>query len=138
RDQAASESESEVSRSRIGRLVRTITDALSRRTQGTSAEFQQALKIRSIRAALLMNDLETSWRELRRSPELDPRLLDPSTLRDLSDALIRLEAYSLVLDIERFRVRSLKPGSPAWVESRYTLALAFYRDGHPDRARSVL
>jgi tetratricopeptide (TPR) repeat protein len=137
-DQAASESESEISRTRVGRLIRAITESLSTRTQGSSPEFQQALKLRSVRAALLLNDLDAARRELRRPPELDPRLLDPSMLRDLSDALIRLEAFGLAVDIERFRARTLKPGSPAWVESRYLLAFAFYRDGHPDRARSVL
>jgi tetratricopeptide (TPR) repeat protein len=137
-DQAASESELEVSRIRIGRLVRTITEALSGRTQGTSIGFQQAVKLRAIRAALLMNELEAARRELRRPPELDPRQLDASMLRDLSDALIRLEAFGLAVDVERFRARTLKPGSPAWVESRYVLALAFYRDGRPDRARPVL
>ena len=63
---------------------------------------------------------------------------DADGLRDLADTLVRLEAYGLAVDIERLRIKSLKPGSPGWFESRYGLALAFYRSQKRDDARKVI
>ena len=57
---------------------------------------------------------------------------DDELLRELADAYQRLDAFALAIDVERFRSSRLAPGSLPWFESRYGLALAYYR---ADRAQ---
>jgi hypothetical protein len=137
-DRAAADLAADAGPGRLGRLARLVAEAVARRGEGQSPRFQNELKLRLIRAALLANDVASARRDLRRPPDFDPTLLDAGSLRDLSDAFLRLEAYGLAVDVERFRGRSLKPGSLDWLESRYTLALALYSDGKADRARPIL
>ena len=66
------------------------------------------------------------------------RVRAPDDLRDLADAFLRLDAPGMAVEVERLRGRRLKPGTPAWLESRYLLALALYRDHKSDDARSII
>ena len=63
---------------------------------------------------------------------------DDGLLRDLADTYFRLESYPLAADAERLRASKLAPGSPAWFEARYNLALASFRDGKAKDARQII
>ena len=95
-------------------------------------------KLRAVRALVFAGDLEAARRLLRADPALDPAAFDLDDLRDLADAFLRMDAPAMAVEVERLRGRRLKPGSPAWLESRYLLALALYRDRKPGDARSII
>ena len=63
---------------------------------------------------------------------------DPELLRDLADLYLRLDAFALVIDVERLRAGRLTPGSLPWFEARYGLALAYYRSDRLKEARQVI
>ena len=62
---------------------------------------------------------------------------DP-VLRDLADIYARLEAFELAVDAHRLRSRRAVPGSLAWLDARYGLALALYRTGKAEEARRII
>ncbi len=136
-DRATESVDTDAGRLRLGRMMRIITDGLA---QGVAMPERDAaeLRLRAVRAAILAGDAVAARAELRREPALDPSNYDLDGLRDLADALLRLDAPALAVEVERLRARRLKPGSPAWLESRYMLALALHRDGKPDAARSLI
>lgn len=136
-DRAAEAVESDANRLRLGRLDRAITEGLSRNGKVPDT-LAPGLKLRSIRAAILAGDSELARRLLRAEPPLDPNDFAPDDLRDLADAFLRLDAPGMAVVVERLRGRRLTPGTPAWLESRYLLALALYRDRKPADARSIL
>jgi tetratricopeptide (TPR) repeat protein len=136
-DDAASAVETDVNRIRLGRLTRAITDGLARDGR-VPAPLAADLKLRAVRAAIFAGDPEGARRLLRAEPALDPSGFDVNGLRDLSDAFLRLEAPALAVEVERLRGRRLATGSHAWLESRYTLALALYRDGKAVDARALI
>lgn len=136
-DHAADAVDSDAGRLRFGRLIRIITDGLARRADLPSA-LAAELRLRAVRAAIFTGDLEAARRLFRGDPPLDPGDYDLDGLRDLSDAFLRLDAPGMAVEVERLRARRLKPGSAAWLESRYVLALALYRDRKADDARDII
>ncbi len=136
-DHAADAVNSDANRLRLGRLIRIITDGLARRGDFPPT-LASELRLRTVRAAVFAGDLDAARLAFRGDPPLDPADYDLDGLRDLSDAFMRLDAPGLAVEVERLRARRLKPGSAAWLESRYILALALYRDRKPDDARAII
>ena len=81
----------------------------------------------------------TSGRARRSATDRSPQSTanDP-LLRDLADIYTRLDAYELAVDVHRLRTRRTAPGSLAWLDARYGLALALYRSGKADEARRII
>ncbi len=136
-DRAADAVDSDVGRMRLGRIARGLTDGLARAGK-VPDELAASFKLRAVRAAIFAGDPEAARRLLRSDPALDPAAFDADDLRDLADAFLRLDAPGMAVEVERLRGRRLEPGSPAWLESRYLLALALYRDGKLDDARALI
>jgi tetratricopeptide (TPR) repeat protein len=137
-DHSADATESDVNRSRTGRILRLFLQAGVRHvdamTPGAVAEY----RLRVIRAEIAIGDSTTARRGFAGPQAPNLADLDADGLRDLADAYMRVEAYGMAIDVERLRVRGLKPGTPAWLESRYGLSLALYRDRKPRDARRVI
>ena len=136
-DHAADAVDSDANRVRLGRLMRAVTDGLDRKGLVPPA-LAPEFRLRAARAAIFAGDADAARRAFRAEPALDPGAYDLEGLRDLTDAFLRLDAPGLAVEVERFRERRLKPGSPSWLESRYILALALYRDRKPDDARAII
>jgi len=137
-DREAGESESDVHRARSGRLIRALLDVPLRDIDALTPPQRAEVRLRSIRATAFVAELDAARRALRATHNWDPADLDLDGLRDLADTFVRVEAYGLAVDVERLRARRLRPGSLAWLQSRYVLGLALDRDRKRDDARQVL
>ena len=95
------------------------------------------VRLQHARALLFSGDPPASRREvIAWGGPKDPD--DPELLRDLADLYLRLEAFGLVIDVERLRAGRLATGSLPWLEARYGLALAYYRSDRVKEARQVI
>jgi hypothetical protein len=127
-DHIASDSESDLRIRRFGLVLRVLlTHALDRPDELPEDQAAE-LRLRLTRSLLFRGDDQAARRTLTtwngRPPENDDRFL-----KDLADTYSRLEAYAMVIDVERLRLKRLATGSPTWFEARYQLALAEYRAG---------
>jgi TolA-binding protein len=136
-DRAASESESDVTRRRIGLISGVMTNRIIDHLDQIPANLQDEARLHHVRALLLAGDQVaskkelTSWGGFTGSP-------DDEMLRELADTYVRLDAFALSIDVERFRASRLSPGTLPWFESRYGLALAYYRAERPKDARQII
>ncbi len=137
-DHSADATESDVNRSRIGRILRLLLVAGARHLDKLPPAGQAEARLRAIRAEIAVGDTESARRAFTEPNGPNAADLDPDSLRDLADAYFRVEAYGMAIDVERLRIRGLKPGSPEWIESRYGLALALYRDKKPREAQRII
>jgi hypothetical protein len=127
-DHVASDSESDLRIRRFGLILRVLLNHALDRPDELPEDQAAELRLRLSRSLLFRGDdvaarkTLTTWNG--RPPENDDRFL-----KDLADTYFRLEAYAMVIDVERLRLKRLTTGSPAWFEARYQLALAEYRAG---------
>ena len=127
-DHIASESESDLKMRRFGLILRVLLSHALDHPDQLSEEETAELRLRLTRSLVFRGDDIAARRTLSawngRPPEDDDRFL-----KDLADTYLRLEAYEMVLDVERLRLKRLGAGSLPWFEARYHLALANYRAG---------
>ena len=92
-DRAAESVDSDAGRLRLGRLMRIITDGLARRGASCPRASARELRLRAVRAAIFAGDPDAARRaELQARAAIDPVDYDLDGLRDLADALLRLDA----------------------------------------------
>jgi tetratricopeptide (TPR) repeat protein len=127
-DHIAADSESDLRMRRFGLIIRTLLASGPEHAQELSEDQLAELRLRNCRALLFRGDDENARRSLTAWTGKVPEE-DRGFLRDLADTYFRLEAYSLAIDVERFRQKRLATGSLLWFESRYRVALAEYRSG---------
>jgi hypothetical protein len=136
-DHIASDSESDLRIRRFGLILRVLlTHALDRPDELPEDQAAE-IRLRLSRSLLFRGDDAGARRTLTawngRPPENDDRFL-----KDLADTYLRLEAYAMVIDVERLRLKHLTTGSPLWFEARYQLALAEYRAGNTKDALHLI
>ena len=137
-DHSADATESDVGRSRIGRILRLMLVAGARHDDAMPPDRQAEYRLRVVRAEIAAGDPASARRLFAGTKSPQAADLDADGLRDLADAFARVEAYGMAVDVERLRARTLRPGSPGWIESRYGLALALYKDRKPRDALKVI
>jgi tetratricopeptide (TPR) repeat protein len=134
---SAAEADSEISRRRLGLILRIFTSRMIDRIDEVPTADRDQVRLQHARALLFSGDLPASRREvISWGGPKDPD--DPELLRDLADLYSRLEAFELVIDVERLRAGRLATGSLPWLEARYGLALAYYRSDRAKEARQVI
>jgi hypothetical protein len=136
-DRSASEAEAEVSRRRFGLIARVLTNRMMDHLQQLPAQFQDEARLHHARALLFAGDPAAAKREIAAwgGPT---GATDDELLRELADTYHRLDAFVLAIDAERYRASRLAPGSPPWFESRYGMALAYFRADRPKDARQII
>ncbi len=67
-----------------------------------------------------------------------PPAMSDRLLRDLGDTYNRLGVYSLDIDVQKLRQKNSTTGSPEWFDSRYALALAYFRTGRLKEAAQLI
>jgi thioredoxin-like negative regulator of GroEL len=102
-----------------------------------SADQRAELKLRLARALLFLGD-ERGAQAALRGWTGPPRSAGDDLLRDLADTYNRLEAYELVIDVQRLRARNLPSGSPLWFDARYGLALAYFHAGQQRESAQLI
>ena len=136
-DRAASDAEVENVRRRIGVIARVITTRLVERIDQIPEGLRDEAHLHHARALLFSGDPAASRRAVTSwgGPKVD---VDDELARELADLYQRLDAFPLAIEAERYRSGRLAPGSLPWFESRYGLALAYYRAGRPRDARLLI
>jgi len=138
-DLCASTADADVHQRRFGLvarlLIQPVVDAPD--DAGWTPEQRSELKIRLARANLFLGDERGAREALRGWPGPPPNVGD-RLLRDIADTYSRLEAYKLAIDVQRMRSKSLTVGSPAWFDSRYGLALAYFHAGQHQEAAQLI
>lgn len=136
-DRSASEMESDSLRRRLGLILKILTARLPDRLDQQPAAARDEARLRIARALLFAGEPDAARREL--SAWGGPMEAgDEDVLRDLADLYLRLDAFTMVVEVERIRAKRLAPGSRAWFEARYGLALAYYRSGKGREARQII
>lgn len=135
-DRSASETEVDVTRRRMGLIARVLTGRIVEHLDQLPANLRDEARLRHARALLFSGDLAGAKKEI--ASWGPPETSDDDFLRDLADTYLRLDAYVLAVDAERYRSSRLKPGSLAWFESRYNMALAYYRNEDRKDARQLI
>ncbi|MDX2037296.1 MAG: hypothetical protein SFX72_11650 [Isosphaeraceae bacterium] len=136
-DRAASRSDSELSRIRAAAILQILLAPLVARADDLPEPVRTEVRFRSARASALAGRNDDARRLVSRLT-IDTEAADDDQLRELADLYARVEADSLVIDVERLRTQRLRPGSSAWFEARYGLALAYFRARRPDDARKII
>jgi hypothetical protein len=137
-DQFASTADSDLRQRRFGLVLKLIIEPILRSGDEMSTLERSELAIRQTRALLFTGaDREarlsvTAWRDLDRFTQND------RMLRDLGDTYNRLEIYSHAVDVERLRMKNNAPGSLAWFDARYGLALAYFHTGKLKQAAQLI
>ena len=136
-DRLASETDAEQARRRLGKIDNILAARLAKEPEDLPAGIRDEARLRLARSFLFASDANAARREIAAwGGPTDT--IDDALLRDLADTYFRLEAYPLAADAERLRGNRLKPGSPGWFESRYNLALAYFRLAKTKDARQVI
>jgi tetratricopeptide (TPR) repeat protein len=137
-DHCAGTAETDLRQRRFGLVLRLIVEPIVTSTdEKLDADHQSELAMRLTRALLYTG----ADREARRSVAAwrgGPQTTDEPLLRDLGDTYNRLEAYSLAIDVQRLRLKNNPPGSLAWLDARYALALAYFRAGRLKEAAHLI
>jgi hypothetical protein len=134
---SAAEAETETGRRRLGLILRIFTSRMVDRIDDVPPADRDQVRLQHARALLFSGDLPASRKEVIAwggPKDAD----DPELLRELADLYLRLEAFGLVLDVERLRASRLATGSLPWFEARYGLALAYYRSDRVKEARQMI
>jgi hypothetical protein len=136
-DRAASDVDSEIVRRRIGLIARIITSKLIERLDQLPEALRDEAHLHHARAFLLSGDLAAARKEIAAwgGPVGE---MDDELLRELADTYHRLDAFVLAIDAERYRSGRLAPGSLPWFESRYGMALAYFRADRLRDARQLI
>jgi hypothetical protein len=136
-DRAACEADSEVTRRRIGLIARVITSKMIDRLDLLPEVSRDEAHLHHARALLLSGDSAAARKEIADwgGPVGE---IDDELLWELADLYQRLDAFTLAIDAERYRSGRLTPGSLAWFESRYGMALAYFRADRPKDARQLI
>lgn len=136
-DQIAIDAETEVARRRIGLILKRFTDFLIEKIAQFTPAQQVDLQLRHARALVLSGNSNAA-RNLLSSVSAQAKTFSDAQLRDLADAYIRLDAHDLAADVHRLRTRQTTTGSLIWFESRYGMALCYYRSGKNKQARQLI
>ncbi len=136
-DHAASEAESEVIRRRLGMIARVITSKMIEQLDHLPEGSRDEAHLHHARALLFSGDHAGARKEIAAwgGPVTE---VDDELLRELADLYHRLDAFTLAIDAERYRSGRLMPGSLPWFESRYGMALAYFRADRPKDARQLI
>lgn len=136
-DRAASEAESDVIRRRIGLIDLVITSRLIERLDQIPETLRDEAHLQHARALLLSGNQPAARKEIAEwgGPVSE---IDDALLRELADTYHRLDAHALAIDAERYRSGRLVPGSLPWFESRYGMALAYFRAERFKDARQLI
>jgi hypothetical protein len=136
-DRAASEADTEIIRRRIGLISRVITSKIIERLDLLPEGTRDEAHLHHARALLFSGDVAAARKQIADwgGPVGE---IDDELLRELADTYQRLDAFTLAIDAERYRSGRLAPGSLAWFESRYGMALAYYRAERTKEARQLI
>jgi hypothetical protein len=136
-DRSAREAEAEAIRRRFGLIARGLTTRLVDHLDQLPADLREEARLHHARSLLFAGDPTAAKREIAAwgGPT---ETHDDEFLRELADTYQRLDAYVLAIDAERYRASRLVPGSLPWFESRYGMALAYYRNERPKDARQII
>jgi tetratricopeptide (TPR) repeat protein len=137
-DRSASEAEAEISRRRFGLIARVITTRMVEHLDQLPAPLRDQARLSHARALLFAGDPNSSKREIAAWGGPAEAGNDDEFWRELADAYQRLGASNLAIEAERYRAGRLAPGSLPWFESRYGMALAYFRDERPKEARQII
>ncbi len=136
-DHSTSETDSDLRMRRTGLIIRVlVARCLERPDALTPGQLTEA-RIRLSRALLLSGDDIGARKALGDGSFAASAVNDP-LLRDLADIYSRLGAFELAVDAHRLRSRRTAPGSLAWFDARYGLALAIYRSGKTEEVRRII
>ena len=107
-DRSAGEAESELSRRRLGLIARVLTARLVDHLDQLPAAFRDEARLHHARALLFSGDPAAASKEIADwgGPAGDG---DDELLRELADTYLRLDAFILAIDAERFRAGRLRP-----------------------------
>jgi tetratricopeptide (TPR) repeat protein len=137
-DQLAATAETDLRQRRFGLVLRMIVEPIVTSTEEKlDADHQSELAMRLTRA-LLFTGGDVAARRSVAAWRGGPQTSDERVLRDLGDTYNRLEAYSLDIDVQRLRLKNNPPGSLPWLDARYSLALAYFRNGNLKEAAKLI
>ncbi len=136
-DRSASEADSETIRRRLSLIARVLSTRIVEHLDRLPVASRDEARLHHARALLFSGDPAGAKREIADwgGPVEGA---DDDLLRELADTYQRLDAFDLAIDAERYRGSRLAPGSLPWFESRYGMALAYYRADRLKEARNVI
>jgi tetratricopeptide (TPR) repeat protein len=136
-DRAARETEAEVTRRRYGLISRILSSRIVDHLDLLPTNLHDEARLHHARSLLFAGDLTAAKKAIAEwGGPTETR--DDEFLRELADTYQRLDAYVLAVDAERHRSSRLVPGSLPWFESRYGMALAYYRNEQPKDAVQII
>jgi tetratricopeptide (TPR) repeat protein len=136
-DYVAADAQSDLRMRRLGLILRILLGRVLDRPENLAPDVLAEARLRMTRALIFSGDLERARSSLLAWSNSPPPL-DDRTLRDIADAYTRLEAYPLAADVQRLRSQRSPAGTLPWFESRYGLALAYYRSGKEKEAAKLI
>ena len=128
-DQCAATAESDLRQRRFGLVLKLIIEPILKSDDDMDPLIRTELAIRQTRALLFTGADREARLSLSAWGDLDRLTQNDRMLRDLGDTYNRLEIYSHAVDVERLRMKNNPPGSLAWFDARYGLALAYFHTG---------
>ena len=136
-DRRASEAETDLRSRRIGYMLRLLLAPLQDNPDGLTPDLRAEIRLRTARALLFSGD-DSGARRMFAGWSLPSTPSGPDLLRDLADTYARLNAYEMVIDVQRLRSKRSLTGSLPWFDARYGLAIAYYRSGNPKDALHLI
>jgi tetratricopeptide (TPR) repeat protein len=136
-DLSAATATTDLRQRRFGLVLKLIVEPLLDADDKMTPDQRSELGMRMTRALLYIGD----DREARRSISAwkgVPQAASDRLLRDIGDTYSRLEMPSFDIDVQRLRMRKNPTGSLAWLDARYSLALAHYRSGQYKEAAQLI
>jgi hypothetical protein len=137
-DQCAATAESDLRQRRFGLVLKLIVEPILKSDEEIAPADRSELAIRETRALLFTGADREARRSLAAWGDLDRFIQSDRMLRDLGDTYNRLEIYSHAVDVERLRMKNNPPGSLAWFDARYGLALAYFHTGKLKQAAQLI
>ncbi len=137
-DQLATDHESEITRRRIGLILRGLTSYLNLHIDRVALPLRAEVRLRHARALVLSGSHVEARNALGPLSAEDMNAFNDAQLRDLADAYVRLGAHDLAADVHRLRAKHTTTGSLIWFEARYGMALSYYRAGKTQEARKLI
>jgi tetratricopeptide (TPR) repeat protein len=137
-DQCASTAESDLRQRRFGLTLKLLIEPVLKSDDEMPPSDRTELAIRETRALLFTGADRDARRSLSAWGDLDRFTQNDRILRDLGDTYNRLEIYSHAVDVERLRMKNNPPGSLAWFDARYGLALAYFHTGKLKQAAQLI
>jgi tetratricopeptide (TPR) repeat protein len=137
-DQCASTAESDLRQRRFGLVLKLLIEPILKSEEEMAPVERSELAIRETRALLFTGADRDARRSLSIWGNLDSFTQSDRMLHDLGDTYNRLEIYSHAVDVERLRMKNNAPGSLAWFDARYGLALAYFHTGKLKQAAQLI